>query len=72
MRRSGSIGRAALAKKHSTARQTVTTASGRKLASRKIAKTKRSAAGTAKTATHADRRRFGGTIWHPAPRLLVR
>jgi hypothetical protein len=49
----GSIGRPALAKKRSTARRTVTTASGRKLASRKIAKTKRSAAGTTKTATRA-------------------
>ena len=59
----GSIGRPAPAKKRS-ARRTVTTASGRKLASRKIAKTKRSAAdttkktkrsaaGTAKTATRA-------------------
>ena len=44
----GSVGRAALAKKRSAARRTVTTASGRKLASRKIAKTKRSAAGTTK------------------------
>jgi hypothetical protein len=43
----GSVGRA-LAKKRSAARRTVTTASGRKLASRKIAKTKRSAAGTTK------------------------
>jgi hypothetical protein len=49
----GSIGRAALAKKRSAARRTVTTASGQKFASRKIAKTKRSAAGTTKTATRA-------------------
>jgi hypothetical protein len=49
----GSIGRPALAKKRSAARRTVTTASGRKIASRKIAKTKRSAAGTTKTATRA-------------------
>jgi hypothetical protein len=49
----GSIGRAALPKKRSAARRTVTTASGRKLASRKIAKTKRSAAGTTKTAKRA-------------------
>jgi hypothetical protein len=49
----GSIGRPALAKKRSTARRTVTTASGRKLASRKIAKTKKSAAGATKTATRA-------------------
>jgi hypothetical protein len=44
----GSIGRPALAKKRSAARRTVTTASGRKLASRKIAKTKRAAAGATK------------------------
>jgi hypothetical protein len=44
----GSIGRPALAKKRSAARRTVTTASDRKLASRKIAKTKRSAAGATK------------------------
>ena len=49
----GSIGRPALAKKRLAARRTVTTASGRKLASRKIAKTKRSAAGTTKTAIHS-------------------
>jgi hypothetical protein len=48
-----SIGRPALAKKRSAARRTVTTASGRKLASRKIAKTKRCAVGTTKTATRA-------------------
>jgi hypothetical protein len=44
----GYIGRPPLAKKRSAARRTVTTASGRKLASRKIAKTRRSAAGTTK------------------------
>jgi hypothetical protein len=49
----GSIGRPALAKERAAARRTVTTASGRKLASRKIAKTKRSAARTTKTATRA-------------------
>jgi hypothetical protein len=49
----GSIGRAALPKKRSAGRRTLTTASGRKLASRKIAKTKRSAAGTKKTAKRA-------------------
>jgi hypothetical protein len=48
-----SIGRPALAKKRSAARRAVTTASGRKLASRKIAKTKRCAVGTTKTATRA-------------------
>jgi hypothetical protein len=47
----GSTGRAALAKRRSAAGRTVTTASGRKLASRKTTKTKRSAAGTTKTAT---------------------
>jgi hypothetical protein len=60
----GSIGRPTRAKKRSAARRTVTTASGRKLASRKHAKTqrtaagatkktKRSAAGATKTATRA-------------------
>jgi hypothetical protein len=47
-RTKGSIGRPALAKKRSAARRTVTTASGRKLASRKIAKTKKPAAGRTK------------------------
>jgi hypothetical protein len=50
----GSIGRPTRAKKkRSAARRTVTTASGRKLATRKLAKTKRSAAGATKTATRA-------------------
>jgi hypothetical protein len=58
----GSIGRPALAKKRSTARRTVTTAPGRKLASRAktkrsaagaTKKTKRSSAGRTKSATHA-------------------
>jgi hypothetical protein len=44
----GSIGRRAVAKKRSAARRTVTTASGRKLASGKTARTKRSAAGATK------------------------
>ena len=62
-RAKGSIGRRALPKKRSAAGRTVTTASGRKLASRKMAKTKRSvsttkktkrsAAGTTKMATRA-------------------
>jgi hypothetical protein len=52
-RAKGSIGRAALPKKRSAARRTLTTASGRKLASRKIAKTKRASAGTTKTAKRA-------------------
>jgi hypothetical protein len=47
----GSVGRPAPAKKRSTARRTVTTASKGKLAGRKVAKTKRSAAGTTKRAT---------------------
>jgi hypothetical protein len=46
----GSIGRPAVAKKRSAARRTLTTASGRKLASRKLARTKRTAAGTTKKA----------------------
>jgi hypothetical protein len=44
----GSIGKPTRAKKRSAARRTVTTASGRKLASRKLAKTRRTAAGTTK------------------------
>jgi hypothetical protein len=48
----GSISRPALAKKRSAASRSVTTASGRKLASKKIAKTKSSAA-TTKTAMRA-------------------
>jgi hypothetical protein len=53
----GSIGRRALAKKRSAAGRTVTTASGRKLARRKIAKTKRSVAGT----TRKTKRSAAGT-----------
>jgi hypothetical protein len=67
-RAKGSIRRRALPKRRSTAGRTVTTASGRKLASRKIAKrkrsatkrAKRSAAGTTKTATRAQARPRAG------------
>ena len=52
----GSIGRRAPAKKR---RRPVTRASDRKLASRKIARTKRSAAGATKTGTRASRARAG-------------